>query len=250
MTKKHFLRYALLILIVVGGLYGTHRYFNPSSVVCPCCEGHFKEFLPLGVHPRLNAKCPECDLLERHRLLWLYLKERTNFFTDNLKVLHIGPMPWLQEKFCTLPNLDYVSGDIVPGKAMVQMDITDIKLPDNQFDCILCYHVLEHVTDDQKAMRELFRVLKPGGWAILQSPIDYTRKETFEDPSVTSPEERERLFGQSDHLRMYGRDYKERLEKAGFVVKVDDYVKKLPNRLIKKYGLDNTEDICFCTKPN
>jgi SAM-dependent methyltransferase len=132
---------------------------------------------------------------------------------------------------------------------MLRMDITRISLTDNQFDCVICYHVLEHIPDDQKAMRELFRVLKPGGWAILQSPIDFNHDKTFEDPSIVSPDERERFFGQNDHVRIYGRDYKDRLEKAGFVVKVDDYVQQLGDSAIKKYGLMRDEKIHFCSKP-
>jgi SAM-dependent methyltransferase len=132
---------------------------------------------------------------------------------------------------------------------MLKINIADIPLPDDQFDCVICYHVLEHIPDDQKAMRELFRVLKPGGWAILQSPIDFNHDKTFEDPSIVSPDERERFFGQNDHVRIYGRDYKDRLEKAGFVVKVDDYVQQLGDSAIKKYGLMRDEKIHFCSKP-
>ena len=129
------------------------------------------------------------------------------------------------------------------------MDITNIILPDNQFDCIICYHVLEHISDDEKAMRELFRVLKPGGWAILQSPIDYMRDKTFEDSSVVLPRERERVFGQNDHVRIYGLDYKDRLERAGFIVKCYNYVSELEDDAIKKYGLSKYENIYFCIKP-
>ncbi|MEG3066539.1 methyltransferase domain-containing protein [Acetomicrobium sp.] len=118
----------------------------------------------------------------------------------------------------------------------------------NQFDCIICYHVLEHIPDDQMAMKEIFRVLKPGGWAILQVPI--LRDKTFEDPSVITPEDRERVFGQRDHVRIYGLDYKDRLEQAGFSVKVDDYVKQLSSDVIERYGLMKDENIYFCSKPN
>lgn len=132
---------------------------------------------------------------------------------------------------------------------MIKMDITDINLHDNQFDCIICYHVLEHILDDEKAMRELFRVLKPGGWAILQQPVDPTRDKTFEDPNIVLPEERERVFGQKDHVRIYGQDYKDRLERTGFTVKLDNYTGELGDNIIKKYGLMKDETICFCTKP-
>ena len=219
-----------------------------SRFVCPICEGHFRKFLPFGVKSRANAQCPKCGSLERHRLLWLYLKDRTNFFTDNLRVLEIAPMDFLEHKFQAMPNLDYVSVDLESPIAMVKMDITDMQFPDNCFDCTICCHVLEHIPDDRKAMREIFRVLKPGGWAILQVPI--FGEKTFEDPTITAPEERERVFGQRDHVRIYGLDYKDRLEDAGFIVKVDDYVKELSDDTIKKYGLMRDESIYFCSKPN
>jgi len=224
-------------------------WYRGNRFICPCCGGHFRKFLPSGIKPRPNAQCPRCGSLERHRLLWIYLKERTNFFKDNLKVLDIAPMKFFQEKCKTLPNIDYISADISSPIAMIQMDITNINLPDEQFDCIICYHVLEHIPDDEKAMRELFRVLKQGGFAILQFPVDYNREKTFEDPNIVLPEERERVFGQNDHVRIYGKDYKDRLERAGFTVKPDNYAKELGDNTIKKYGLIKDEIIYFCIKP-
>lgn len=148
-----------------------------------------------------------------------------------------------------MPNLDYISADLDSPLAMVKMDITNILFENNSFDVILCSHVLEHIIDDNKAMRELFRVLKPGGWAILQTPIDLKLDKTFEDHSIVSPEERERFFGQSDHVRIYGRDYVNRLLKAGFEVTVESYPKDLSPNIIKKHVLSENEDIFFCTKP-
>ena len=128
---------------------------------------------------------------------------------------------------------------------MVEMDITDIQYPDDSFDAIYCSHVLEHVPDDAKAMSELYRVLKPGGWAILAVPI--RGDTTFEDPTTTEPEERERLFGQSDHVRYYGKDFKDRLEAAGFEVKVDDYPSQIPQGLVEYHSL-SLADIYYCEK--
>jgi len=221
-------------------------YFG-FKFTCPCCGGHFRKFLPYGVQPRPNALCPKCGSLERHRLLWLYLKNRTNFFQKRLKVLDIAPMPFFKEKCEALPNIDYISADIVSPLATVRMDVQEIPFPDDQFDCIICYHVLEHLLDDQKAMGELYRVLKPGGWAIIQSPIDINREKTYEDPSLP-PEERGRIFGGREHIRIYGRDYKDRLEKAGFIVKVEPYARELGDSMIKKYNLIKTEDIYLCLK--
>jgi SAM-dependent methyltransferase len=232
----------------IGRLARAMRYAG-TRVMCPCCRWHFRRFLPAGVVvKRANASCPRCGSLERHRLLWLYLKNRTDLFDLNHRVLHFAPEPIFAKVFRTMSSLYYVTADLSSARAGIKTDIMAIACKDNSFDVVLCNHVLEHVLDDQKAMRELFRVLRPGGWAILQSPIDIQRAKTLEDPTITSPEDRERVFGQSNHLRLYGRDYKERLEKAGFRVNVDDYVRRLDGHTANKYGVKH-EEIYFCTKP-
>jgi FkbM family methyltransferase len=147
------------------------------------------------------------------------------------------------------PNIDYLSADIGSPLAKVQMDITDIKYPDDHFDVIICNHVLEHIPDDWKAMAELYRVLKPRGWAILQVPISLSLNQTYEDPLVTSPEERERAFGQNDHVRIYAKDYRDRLERVGFSVEIFSFVKDFGESSIHKYGLSKDENIYVCSKP-
>lgn len=221
------------------------RYLG-DIVNCPICEGHFKYFLPFGAKKRPNAMCPRCRSLERHRLLWLYLKNRTDFFMRNLRVLEIAPQYYIQRKFKSMVNLDYVSADLYSPIAMINMDITDMQFEDDSFDCVLCYHVLEHVPEDKKAMREILRVLKPGGWAILQVPI--LAEMTIEDAAIESPEDRERVYGQFDHVRAYGLDYKDRLEDTGFIVKEDDYVQEIGEEAIRRYGLIKGESIYFCSK--
>lgn len=218
-------------------------------MVCPCCGWHFRAFLPYGIHDRPNALCPRCGSLERHRLLWLYFKNRTNLFTDKLAVLHFAPEQIFQSAFRAMSNLEYISTDLCSSQAMVRMDIANSSLGDSSFDVVLCCHVLEHVPDDRKAMRELFRVLKPGGWAVLQSPVDPTRDRTLEGGEKMSPEERIRLFDAGDHVRIYGRDYVERLQKAGFEVRVDGYVRELGAEMVRRYGLMEQEDVCFCRRP-
>ena len=156
------------------------------------------------------------------------------------------PEPYLARLFRAAENVDYLSGDLMDVNAMVRMDITDIQYPDNSFDVVYCSHVMEHVPDDRRAMRELCRVLVPEGWAILQVPI--TAETTFEDPSVTDPRERERQFGQFDHVRRYGPDYADRLADAGFVVEIIDYAGKLGYREAAKYGLQPNEHIYSCRK--
>lgn len=239
--KKYFYTLSEVYFTLRGLLYTGNKF------VCPCCGGHFSKFLTCGVIPRANAQCPKCGSLERHRLLWLYLKNKTNLFNEKLKVLHIAPEKIFQKTLKSLPNLDYTSADLSADFAMIKMDITSIQYEDNHFDVILCNHVLEHVMDDQKAMKELLRVLKPGGWAILQVPTDTKLDKTFEDPQIVSPEERERSFGRFDHVRVYGRDYGDRLEQAGFTVKVDDYVRELEDDTMQRYRLAS-EDIYFCSK--
>jgi predicted SAM-dependent methyltransferase len=154
----------------------------------------------------------------------------------------------LQKIFKAMPNLNYVSADLDSSLAMAHMNITQLPFPDASFDVVLCSHVLEHVLDDRSAMAELFRVLHPSGWAIITAPIDRSRAETLEDPRVTQPQDRARLFGQHDHVRLYGRDYVSRLERAGFSVSVDSYATQLDDTIIALYGLNRSERIYLCTR--
>jgi SAM-dependent methyltransferase len=213
--------------------------------VCPCCGGAFPQFLEFGVVPRPNALCPGCGSLERHRLLWLYLRKKTRFFSDPLRVLHMAPEKILQQAFRNRENLHYVSGDLHSPDSMVTMDIVKLPFRDGAFDVIFCCHVLEHIPDDRAAIRELRRVLSRDGWAILQVPLDSASERTFEDPTIVTPEERERHFGQRDHVRLYGRDYGNRLEEAGFHVVVDRFSSELDSESMARHCLQS-EDIYFC----
>jgi SAM-dependent methyltransferase len=214
---------------------------------CPCCQTSFPHFVDFGVVRRPNAQCPGCKCLERHRLLWLYLQDRTNFFTVPQRVLHIAPEPAFQNAFRKMKNLTYVSADLHSPHAMMAMDITHIPATDASFDVVLYSHVFEHIPDDRAAMREIHRILTPEGWAILQVPMDSSMGATLEDPTVTAPEERQRLFGQSDHVWLYGRDYRMRLEHAGFEVIVDQFSSQLEPGVLARYGL-LPEDIYFCRR--
>ncbi len=167
-----------------------------------------------------------------------------------MAILHLAPEFCLQTKLSRLQNVHYVTADLDPTQVSVRMDVQFTPFRNASFDCVLCCHVLEHVPDDQKAMREILRILKPGGWAILQVPLDSTQDETFEDPNITSPGERERVFGQRDHVRIYGKDYRQRLAAAGFTVQFDSYIKQLPAKLISIYGL-SVQDVFLVTRsPN
>lgn len=163
--------------------------------------------------------CPVCLSLERHRYAWTFMNQHTDMLAPEPRnLLHLAPEFALTSKFIEMPQLTYVSADLDSPLAMVQLDITDIPFADNEFHLLFCSHVLEHVPDDHTAMAELFRVLTPAGQALIDVPI--TVPHTFEDPSITDPEERTRLFGQPDHVRRYGPDFAERLRSVGFVVKV------------------------------
>lgn len=223
-------------------------FYMGNNVECPISGKTYRKFLPYGRIPRPNALSPDSLSLERHRLMWLYLKEKTNFFTDRLKVLHIAPEHCFIDRFEKMKNLDYITADIESPLAKVKMDIHDIPFEENTFDVVFCNHVMEHVDSDLRAMQEIYRVMKPGGWAIIQSPIDLSLEKTFEDPTVTSPSERERLFGQNDHVRMYGRDYGQRLQSAGFNVKEDRYVMELDKEKVRRYALPAGEIIYLCKK--
>lgn len=216
-------------------------FYAGNKVECPICDGHYRSFLPYGrINPRPNALCPSCLSLERHRLIWLYLKERTNFFSQKLSVLHIAPEPCFVKRFEKIHGDNYITGDIESPLAKVKMDIHRIPFEENKFDVVLCNHVLEHVQDDIKAMKEIKRVLRPGGWAILQVPFfSPVPDDTFEDNSITDPREREKIFGQDDHVRKFGKDYPQRIERSGLKAILDDFAKSQRD----KYGLQKGEII-------
>ncbi|MEO0416580.1 MAG: methyltransferase domain-containing protein [Verrucomicrobiota bacterium] len=221
-----------------------------SDVECPVCDAKYSRFLTYGrLKPRENALCPSCLALERHRLMWLYLKEQTDFFSEPKKLLHIAPEYCFLDRFKKQENLDYVTGDLISPLADVHFDVHDIPFEDNSFDIAFCNHVMEHVEDDVKAMSEICRVLRPGGWAFIQSPQDYSRQDTYEDPTITDPKDREEHFWQDDHVRLFGMDYGKRLEQAGFSVEEDHWVMKLPEERVKKHALPGDEIIYFCRKP-
>ncbi|HRI28501.1 MAG TPA: methyltransferase domain-containing protein [Chitinophagales bacterium] len=224
----------------VQGIRVSHHFFaqihKGTTYFCPFCNGRFNRFLPDGANAavlhqygvigggyRTNCLCPACGSKDRERLLLLYLQQYTKMFTPQqppLHVLHVAPEPQLKKLLQKLPYLHYLNADLNPGAADVQMDITAILYPDATFDAILCNHVLEHIPDDAQAMSELYRVLKPNGWAILQVPYAQGLPHTYENPHITHPADRETHFGQFDHVRIYGQDYVTRLNRAGFSVTV------------------------------
>ncbi len=209
----------------------------------------YRKLLPYGrMQSRRNALAPDSMSLERHRLLWLYLKEKTDIFTGNKKFLHIAPEYCFIRIFKTHKNIDYTTGDLLSPWADVKLDVHDIPFEDNTFDVIMCNHVLEHVADDKKAMKEFYRIMKPGGWGIFQVPINYESEVTLEDPAITSKKDRERYYWQADHVRLYGLDYGKKLADAGFTVTEDDFVKQIDTKLVERYALPKDEIIYYCQK--
>jgi SAM-dependent methyltransferase len=209
----------------------------------------FRSFLPYGYeNPRENVLSPSTLSLERHRLLWLYLKNETDFFSKPLKLLHFAPEQAFYNRFKKLDNLEYTTTDLNSPLADVKADICNLPFEDNSFDVILCNHVLEHIPNDTKAMQELYRVMKPDGWGIFQIPQDLKRKKTFEDDTITDKKERARIFGQYDHVRIYGRDYFEKLRSIGFTVEEVDYTHTLPKEEVEKYRLAKGEIIPLVRK--
>lgn len=224
-------------------------FYKGDQVTCPVCESHFLKFVPYGRVARANALCPNCLALERHRLMWLYLQQKTNFFTPGHEILHIAPEICFIKKFEAMHGDHYITADLESPLAKVKMDIHEMPFDNESFDIAFCNHVMEHVADDHQAMKEIHRVLKPGGWAIIQIPIFHPVPDvTLEDDTVTDPKEREKMFGQDDHVRLYGKDYAERLRKAGFVVVEDDFVNTLSAEDQEKYALPKDEIIHLCKK--
>ena len=226
-------------------------YLRGDKFTDPIDGRSFRKFLPYGyVKQRENALSPSTLSLERHRLMWLFLKDNTTFFTaaKKLKVLHIAPEQCFLDIFRKQQNLNYITSDLESPIADVKADICDLPFKENEFDIVFCNHVLEHISNDTKAMQELYRVLKPGGFGIFQIPQDLSKAITFEDNTITDRKERAKLFGQYDHVRVYGRDYFDKLRSIGFKVDEVDYTKKITLDKKEKYCLMQNEILPVCYK--
>ena len=188
---------------------------------CPICGCRRRQFMPYGyVTSREDALCPRCLSLERHRMIWLWIERHTDLFDSRPQLLHIAPEVSLMRHFKRLyrGTGNYVTADLESPLADMHFDVQHIPLAERSVDVVICNHLFEHVDDDRRAMRELFRIMRPGGWGIMVVPEDRGRATTFEDDTITDPAERTRIFGQYDHRRIYGRDYDDRLREAGFDV--------------------------------
>ena len=226
-------------------LYYGDKYEDPIS------GKTYRKFLPYGYGGRAKRKnvlCPGSLSLERHRLLWLYLKEKTDFFTAPHNMLHIAPEQCFYKLFKSQKNLKYTTGDYNSPIADIHFDLHQAPFKDNEFDVIFCNHVLEHVADAHQCMSELYRIMKPGGWGIFQVPLDTTKEKTLEDPNIVSEADREKYYWQKDHVRLFGLDYKDKLALVGFDVTVDDFVNTLGEKLVDRYRLPAGEMLYVCRK--
>ena len=260
------IRLSIVVRPILAFLLKGSRFTDPID------GKSFSMFLPYGYgNQRNNVLSPSTLSLERHRLLWLYLQNETDFFQSELdsdspisknkriklrdaetssalKVLHFAPEQEFYKRFKKQINIDYTTTDLLSPLADVKADICNLPFEDNTYDIIFCNHVLEHIPDDTKAMQELYRVLKHGGMGIFQIPQDLSRATTFSDDTIVDQKERAKIFGQYDHVRVYGRDYFDKLRSIGFKVIEEDYTNKIAPKLVEKYCLAKGEIIPICFK--
>jgi len=266
--KKYILKF--IPYSVVMNLKYIKQYFisflySGSKFNCPNCNGSFRKMFYCGQNEdiltklevigsgiRKNCLCPRCYSIDRERLIYLFLSQKTNIFSEKTRLLHIAPRPSLRKIFNKSKNIEYFKGDKFEegyhySKDVIELDITKLKFENDFFDIIICNHVLEHIPDDLQAINELYRVLKPGGFAILQVPLSLKLEKTYEVKTDTA-QERKKLFGQSDHYRIYAKDFINKLESCNFNVNLYN-----PNDLdwnldTEKYGLNNLEDLIVANK--
>lgn len=203
---------------------------------CNLCGYKCRQFIPFGVPTKPDVQCPSCRSVKRHRTMWEYIRRETEIFRGGCDVLYFAPMNILESQL-DRPTVNLVTTDLEMPGVDTRADITSLPFPDGVFDAIICAHVLEHVPDDRKAMRELYRVLSEDGWLLVDVPLDRGRESTYEDPSVTDPVEREKEYGQRDHVRLYGQDFTDRLEEAGFSVNRYSAASRMPASEMERLGL-------------
>jgi SAM-dependent methyltransferase len=225
--------------------------FKGDQVYCACCGSTFKAFAPFGVPRTPNRLCLQCDSLERHRLLWMFLEKQTSLFTKPSKLLHVAPERVFFKRFKQAKSIDYYPADKFPKgypAGTKHLDLLQPGMPDHSFDAVICNHVFQYIIEDRSAIKNVYNMLRPGGWAILQVPIDWNRDVSYEDYTITDPRERERIYGLSEHVRWYGKDYAHRLEEAGFRVEMHDFIDRFTPEETDRYGFWKGEKIFYCLK--
>jgi hypothetical protein len=215
------------------------RYYPRNCSVC----GHEGRFFSYGYPLIADILCPKCLSVERHRAIALFDQERPIF--GGKDILHFAPEIGLSKLIKSRSPKSYKTCDRFADNVDLRIDITAMDLPDRSFDLVLCLHVLEHVSDDRKAMAEAYRILRPSGIFVVMVPIEEGWDETYEDPTIVSRRDRLLHFGQEDHVRFYGRDIRDRLASVGF--SVDEWTAREPN--VTRYGLHRGEKIFLCQKP-
>ena len=221
----------------------TYRKFMHQGVKAEV----FKRHRIAGAGFKKNVRCPHCGSNHRTRLLYLFFELRTDIYRKKVRLLHISPNRHLAHVLRGKDNIDYLCGalfpDRIPAIPAEKVDVTNMEFGDGQFDVVICNHVLEHVQEDANAMREIYRVLRPGGFAVLQVPLALDLQKTLEDRTIVDGKQRKIAYGQKDHLRLYGLDYFEKLRNAGFRVERDNPFENewLPE--LEKYCLDEKEDV-------
>lgn len=221
--------------------------FVGRRYVCPCCGWHLRAFTAGGtsMRRRPTGYCPRCNAKARHRRIWLYLEERTDLFTRPARLLHVAPKYALARRFARMPHLDPVGIDLVPGPHVHTIaDLRDLPFPTASVDVALCVHVLEEVEEDLVAMAELHRVVRPGGWALVSVPTRLDQP-TYEDPTIVTPRDRRRAFGERAHVRVYGHDLVDRLASVGFRVEVD-LAADVDQATRDRFGLRDDENLFLC----
>jgi SAM-dependent methyltransferase len=219
--------------------------YRGDAVHCPACKRNFSRFLPRP--NRDGAICPGCYSLERHRMFWLFFERATKLLTDRARVLHFAPEAQLERLLRQQANLDYVTADLFRKDVDLRLDVTAVDLPDESFDVVICSHVFEHVDDDRKAMRELRRIIRSNGWALLTAPVDWNLEDTYEDWSIVSKEGRAKAFGQWDHVRLHGRNYPDLLKEEGWDVDVTPL--PLTAEESRRYGIPEKEQRIYFARP-
>lgn len=231
------LRRAVLKRVLAGSRFA----MRGTDVQCTACGTAASRYA--------RGYCVACIAAPRQRLIALFL--RSDLLLERAaraRILHFAPEPGLIQMLSGMPNVDYVPGDLVPDKGHEQVNATAIRLVPG-FDGIITSHVLEHIRDDAKAIEEMFRVLRPGGWALVIVPVREALAATYEDAAITSRWDRHRHYGQHDHVRVYGQDFFDRLRNAGFSVDVRRYAEELPPEDVRRYGLRTSDVICLCRRP-
>jgi SAM-dependent methyltransferase len=217
-----------------------------DAVSCPVCDSSFDVFKDAPNRP--NALCWRCGSQERHRAQWLLFERRPELLREAESLLHFSPEWCLRRRLSQIAGLRYVTADLDGSDVDLQLDITRLDLPDAAFDLVICSHVLEHVPDDAAAMAELRRVTAPGGRCLVMVPLALDRDRTYEDASITAPQDREREFLQHDHVRLYAPDIADRLHAAGFDVEIVDLHEELGEQAAERYRL-LASDLVFLATP-